>query len=119
VDNNLIIAVRVLVDTASILHNYDHGVCHRNCSSADVWRIRSFAGSQVFLCLEAVSSNKRLAGASLDELKALFLVMLATTIAVGYSQPVPRSDSVSDFSMDKEITATNVSKRFRHRLSKA
>lgn len=54
--------------------------------------IRSFAGSQELQGLERALNLQRLAKVSADVLKAPFLVLLRTTIAVGYSTSVSHSD---------------------------
>ena len=66
-----------------------------NYSSFDLWKIRSFAGSQVLLGLENALKNSQLAKASADVLKALFLVLLGAIISVGYSNMVSKSNEVS------------------------
>lgn len=97
VHNNLSKALRVLVKTSSILHNWGmHAECS-HYSSSDLWRIRSFAGSQVLRGLKTALKNTSLAKASIDVLKALFLVLLGTIIAVGYSTLVSHLDEVSRF----------------------
>lgn len=84
-DGNLCKALRVLVETSSILHNWGMDTSYSRYSSTDLWSIRSFAGSQVLRGLERALNLQRLANASADVLKALFLVLLGTVIAVGYS----------------------------------
>lgn len=91
---NLSKAVRVLVETSSILHNWGINASYLRYSSSDLWRIRSFAGSQVLHGLEHALKNANLAKASVDVLKALFLALLGTIIAVGYLTSIPHSDEV-------------------------
>lgn len=95
VDGNLSKALRVLVETSSILHNWGMDTSYSQYSSSDLWRIRSFAGSQVLHGLERAMNLQRLANASADVLSALFLVLLGTVIAVGYSTSVSHSDEVN------------------------
>lgn len=90
-------AFRVLVEISSIIHNWGMFTSYSQYSSSDLWRIRSFAGSQVVQGLEQALKFNRLAKASADVLKALFLVLLGTIIAVGYSTSVSNSDEVSPF----------------------
>lgn len=97
VDGNLSKALRVLVETSSILRNWGINTSYSHYSSSDLWSIRSFAGSQVLQGLEYALKNTRLAKASADVLKALFLVLLATIIAVGYSASVSHLDEVDRF----------------------
>ena len=61
----------------------------------DLENIRSFAGTSVLRHLERVLSNIALAETSLKEMKALFLILFGTIIAVGYSQPVGHDEEVS------------------------
>ena len=88
-------ALRVLVETSSILYNWGLDTSYSQYSPSDLWRIRSFAGSQVVHDLGNALKNARLANASQDELKALFLVLLGTIIAVGYSNSVFDSEEVN------------------------
>lgn len=97
VHNNLSKALRVLVKTSSILHNWGMDAECSHYSTSDLWRIRSFAGSQVVRGLKTALKNTSLAKASIDVLKALFLVLLGTIIAVGYSTLVSHSVEVSRF----------------------
>ena len=94
VDANLSKALRVLVETSSILRNWGMDTSYSDYSSSDLWSIRSFAGSQLLQGLERALNLQRLAESSEDVLKALFLVILGTIIAVGYSTPVSRSNEV-------------------------
>lgn len=94
VDANLSKAVRILVETSSILRNWGMNTNYLHYSSSDLWNIRSFAGSQVLKGLESALNVKRLAESSADVLKALFLVTHGTVIAVGYSASLSQSDEV-------------------------
>lgn len=95
VDPGLSKALRVVVETSSILHNWGDDATFSRYSSSDLWSIRSFAGSQALRNLEAVLMNNRLAKSSKDVLKAVFLVLLGTVIAVGYTVSVGQKDEVS------------------------
>lgn len=97
VDDNLSKALRVLVRTSSILHNWGMNTSCSHYSSSDLWSIRSFAGSQVLHGLERALNLQRLAKSPADVLKALFLVILGTVIAVGYSASVSHSDEARSF----------------------
>ena len=97
VDANLRKAHRVLVETSSILRNWGMDKSYSDYSSSDLWSIRSFAGSQVLQGLERALNLQRLAKCSADVLKALFLVILGTVIAVGYSTSVSQSNEVRSF----------------------
>lgn len=87
VDREIRVAAIVLVNTSAALYDWGHEDSFQDCSSSDLWRIRSIAGTQVLLGLEKALSDKTLAKASRDELKALILVLLGTTVAVGYLLP--------------------------------
>ena len=89
VGGNLSKALRVLVETSSILYNWGMDANYLQYSPSDLWRIRSFAGSQAIHGLEDALKNVKLAKASVDVLKSLFLALLGTIIAVGYSASVP------------------------------
>ena len=95
VDGNLSKGLRVLAETSSILRKWRTNTSYLYYSSSDLWNIRSFAGSQVLQGLERALNLQRLAKISADVLKAPFLVLLRTTIAVGYSTSVSHSDEVS------------------------
>lgn len=95
VNSKLSKALRVLVEMSSILHNWGDDATFSHYSSSDLWSIRSFAGSQALRNLEAVLTNNRLAEFSKDMLKALFLILLGTIIAVGYTGSVSQEDEVS------------------------
>ncbi len=95
VDPDLSKALRILVETSSILHNWGGDATFSHYSSSDLWSIRSFAGSQALRNLGAVLTNNRLATSSKDVLKAVFLILLGTIIAVGYTSSVSQEVEVS------------------------
>ena len=86
-DKNLRDAAIVLVNTSAILYDWGRESPSQNSSTSNLWRIRSIAGTQVLLGLGIALSDKSLAEASQDELKALVLVLLGTTVASGYFSP--------------------------------
>lgn len=116
VDQNLSIAVSVLVHTTSMLHGLGYEEYLQQYSFSDVSRVRSFAGSQVLLGLEAALSNRNLARMSLDQLKAIFLVIFATTTIDNNSLPTPRSPYVRNFSMIENENIANVGQRLQRCL---
>lgn len=89
------IALRVLVEVSSVLHNWGCNASYAGYSAKDLWSIRSFAGSQVLQGLEAALSNSMLAKASQGELKALFLVAFGVTTAIGFSKSIIQLEKVS------------------------
>lgn len=83
-------ALRLLVKISSIIYNWGDQATYSHYSSSDLWGIRTFAGSQVLRRLHATLTIHKLAKASQDELKAIFLVLFGTVIAVGYTGPSDR-----------------------------
>ena len=96
-DERLTRVFRLLVESSSVLYNHDGQlhICWKDYSKDDLESIRSFAGTSVLRHLERVLSNIALAETSLKEMKALFLILFGTIIAVGYSQPVGHNQEVS------------------------
>ena len=96
-DERLARAFRLLVESSSVLYNHDGqlDICWKDCNKDDLENIRSFAGTSVLRHLERVLSNMALAETSLKEMKALFLILFGTIIAVGYSHPVGHNEEVS------------------------
>ncbi len=85
---NLSLALKVLVETAFVIHPCGHNASYQNCSSTNLWKIRSFAGSQTLEGLEVALIDETLAEASPDQFKALFLALFGALAAVSYSKPV-------------------------------
>ena len=85
-DQNLSKALRKGVETTSLIFNWGDDIPSEH-SSNDIWNFRSFAGSQVLHLLDAVLSISKLAKASHDELKAIFLALFGAVIFVGYTIP--------------------------------
>lgn len=96
-DEELTRAFRLLVESSSVLYNYDGqlDIWWKDYHKDDLESIRSFAGTSVLRQLERVLSNTALVQTSLKEMKALFLILFGTIIAVGYSQPVGHNQEVS------------------------
>lgn len=96
-DEDLTRAFRLLVESSSVLYNHDGhlDIYWKDYYKDDLEHIRSFAGTSVLRHLERVLSNIALAEASLKEMKALFLILFGTIIAVGYSQSVGHNEDVS------------------------
>ena len=93
-------ALRVTVGTSFIIYDRGDYPSPNHLSSSYLWIIRAFAGSQVLRKLDAVLNTGKIAKASIDELKAIFLLLFGTVIAVGYTGPriyrkkVNKSDQV-------------------------
>ena len=96
-DEDLIRTFRLLVESSSVLYNYDGqlDIHWKDYCQDDLKSIRPFAGTSVLRQLERILSNVALAETSLKELKALFLILFGTIIAVGYSQPIGHNQEVS------------------------
>ena len=87
VDRSLSRNVRLLVELTSILYSHGSRGTYAACDSTSLWNLCSFVGARVLQGLESALGNASLAAASLEKLKALFLVQFATIIAVGYWKP--------------------------------
>ena len=96
-DEDLIRTFRLLVESSSVLYNYDGqpDISWNDYYQDDLENIRSYAGTSVLRHLERILSNIALAKTSLKEMKALFLILFGTIIAVGYSRPVVHNQEVS------------------------
>lgn len=94
---NLRRAFKLLVESSSVLYNHEGntGMIWKGNSLDDLAKIRSFAGTLVLQYGEKELSNVTLAEKSLPKLKALFLILFGTTIAVGYSRPIDQPFDVS------------------------
>ncbi len=105
-DEDLLRTFRLLVESSSVLYNYEGqpDIYWRDYPMNILKSIRSFAGTSVLRHLERVLSNKALAETSLKKLKALFLIIFGTIIAVGYSRPVGHNLEVSTHSGDNNYT---------------
>ena len=66
----------------------------KSYTSAALLGLRSYAGTLVLQHLEGILSRSNLAMASLRALKALFLIIFGTVIAVGYSKPIVQANNV-------------------------
>ena len=90
VDRGLRRAFKLLTESSSVLYNHDGDtdVYWKSYSLTDLANVRSIAGTLVVQHLERALKNLALAKYSLRELKALFLIVFGTIIAVGYSKPV-------------------------------
>lgn len=86
VDRSLSRYVRLLVELTSFLYSYGSKASYADCDSTSLWSLRSFSGARVLQQLEPALGPTALAAASDEKLRALFLVLFATIIAVGYSK---------------------------------
>ena len=79
--------VRLLVKLTSVLYCSGGQASYADCDSTTLWSLRSVAGTRVLQELVSALCNTSLAASLLEKLTALFLVLFATIIAVGYSEP--------------------------------
>ena len=96
-NEDLIRTFRLLVESSSVLYNYQGqlDIFWNDYCEDDLESIHCFAGTSVLRQLERTLSNVALAETSLREMKALFLILFGTIIAVGYSRPARHNDEVS------------------------
>ena len=95
VPGNLGQNVRLFVETSLALNDGCLQVYYAGHHPTDLWRIGSFIGNKVLEDLEKALSNTVLAKVSLMELKALFVVLFGTIIAVGHASQGIQSSNVS------------------------
>lgn len=55
---NLSLALKVLVETAFVIHPWGHNATYQHCSSMNLWKIISFAGSQTLEGLEVALKTR-------------------------------------------------------------
>lgn len=79
--------VRLLVKLTSFLYSSGSQASYADCDSTTLWSLRSLVGTRVLQDLVSALCNTSLAAALLEKLTALFLVLFATIIAVGYTEP--------------------------------
>lgn len=77
---------RLMMHTSSIVYN--HGPQRRYCgiSYDNFYALRSHAGTNVLIGLEDLLRPAELAKATLDKLKAIFLLLFGTVLAVLYNE---------------------------------
>jgi hypothetical protein len=76
---------RLLVYTSSLLYNLGSGVSHSGCTPLELRITRSHAGTALLENLEKLLRPADLAKAVPEKLRAIFLVLFGTILAVGYS----------------------------------
>ena len=110
VDRSLSKYVRLLVKLTSLLYSREGQAPYVGCDSTSLWSLRSFAGARVLQELEPALGTPSLSVASLEKLTALFFVLFATIIAVGYSKPRSPSGDLGaptfGLSVDQSPTST-------------
>lgn len=79
--------LRLLIELTSFRYSHGSKASYADYDSTSLWSLRSFAGTRVLQELELALGNASLNAASLEKLTTLFLVLFATIIAAGYSNP--------------------------------
>lgn len=92
---------RLLLETSSILYSHGTQVSNSGHSAINFCSSRSMAGREVLQTLESALSKSFLAQCSRKSLQALFLVLLGTIIAVGYSNRESQPANVSAITSDR------------------
>ena len=87
--------LRLFLELSSVLYCSNGQSSYAGCSPCELWEFQASMGSKVLRSLDAALGAPTLMASSLDDLKALFLVVLATIIAVGYSKSWRYSGDVS------------------------
>lgn len=87
---------RLLTRSSSSLYNRGDDRGWKEHLPDDMFSIRSFAGTLLLQHLEKALSSRDLSNSSLPELKALFLILFGTVIAVGYSESFVQTHNVRD-----------------------
>ena len=85
---NLASALRLLCEASSVLYNIGFQKAYAGRTAQDLARIQSYAGCRVLGLLEAVLSKNSLSKMTLGNLKAIFLVLFGTILAVGYTRQI-------------------------------
>ena len=100
-DRGLSRHVKLLVELTSFLYSYGSKASYADCDSTSLWSLRSFSGARVLQQLESALGTASLVAAagSHEKLRALFLVLFATIIAVGYSKQRGPSGGASSFGL--------------------
>ena len=84
---NICTNLRLFVELSSALYCSNGQIAYAGCRSSELWGVQAYVGTKVLQSLDVAMTNVFSAKASLAELKALFLALLATIIAVSYSRP--------------------------------
>ena len=85
---------RLLLETSSIFYSHDGETQFLGYSHTQLRCIQNAAGTRVLRMLQSALSKSVLAQCHLGKLKALFLILIGTIIAVGYSDSQSFSKSV-------------------------
>jgi len=77
--------LRLLVELSAALYSGSGQTPYAGLQPHELWAIQAYVGKKLFQSLD-IALNTALKQASFDNMKGLFLVVLATIIAVGYSR---------------------------------
>lgn len=90
-------AFRLFIECSSVLYHFQDqpGASWKGYCTTDLGNMHSFAGTLVLQYLEKALGNFALATASLEGLKALFLIIVGTILVVSYSNPRAHTHTVS------------------------
>ncbi len=95
---------RILVQTSSVSHDSDSRGFLARYWLWELWETRSFSGSKVLQHLESSLSKTSIAKAPLERLKAFFLVLFGTIVAVQYANAICEVKNVSHCSFEVKST---------------
>ena len=87
--------LRLLVELTSALYCNSGQVLYAGRQSTELWSMQAFVGTKVLQSLDVIISNVFFKEVSLEKIKALFVALLATIIAVGYFRIWNRGMTVS------------------------
>lgn len=104
---------RLFLETSSVLYNSGDQCDYAGNGHRDVLLARSFVGTRVLKGLERALGSTALARASMNELKALFVMLFGTIIAVSYSEQSKPTKNVgiSPYLILRECSLTPISRR--------
>lgn len=94
VGRDLSMHLRLLVELTATLYSSGGQASYAGRQPSTLWSIHAYFGSKVVQSLDVALSTASLERSSLEQLKALFLVLLATIIAIGYSKEWSPMDQV-------------------------
>lgn len=87
--------LRLFCETSSVLYSHGFGTDPTDHIAKQIRNVQNLAGSKVLELLEVALSKNNLSKSSPQTLKALFLVLFGTILAVGYSKPTADCNGVS------------------------
>ena len=92
---SLVRSFRLFVEVSSVLYSTDYKYHHNGIRISDLVLIRSFTGARVLHDLDKMLQESLLVKGGLLKLKALFVLLFGTILAVGYSGQLSGPSSVS------------------------